>query len=75
MDTSNSKIFRGSPACGILLIIGLIYVLPKIGPWGGLNYLGFFSLLGFYSGFKMTRLGISSLNSFLPHSLNYFHVM
>ena len=43
------------------MIISLIYFVPKIGPYGALNFVGLFSALGFYGGYKMVKTGKASL--------------
>jgi len=46
---------------GVIIIISLIYFVPKIGPYGALNFVGLFSALGFYGGYKMVKTGKASL--------------
>ena len=46
---------------GIIVVICLIYFLPKIEPYGPLNLLGLFAALGFFGGYKMVKTGKASL--------------
>lgn len=50
-----------SSIAGVIILLALIYITPKIGPFGGLNYLFLFSLLGFYGGYQMVNTGKASL--------------